>query len=468
MNQKKKYSLLKHIDFLILDLLCVQLSFFIACMARKNTFIDLIDRYLYMAGVLLVAFLFIVMFWNVYSGILRRDFRDEFKSTFAMVAGLFVALTVYCFATKTSEDYSRVVLFTFVIILLPIMYVAHLAWKEYVRRHLGKNAGETLLYIREEDIERKLEQFTNKSKYGAIVTGIITYEKSTRTVVNGIPIVGWTDTLKDYVNTHGVDCVYIYLKGMPQLHEITDFLVSKNVLVYRALRNLEKSSFCYSVVEMNGYKTLCVKNRELSLGFAVTKRLLDLIMALVLIIISLPVAIVTAIAIKVEDGGPVFYKTKRVGQYGKEFEIYKFRSMKRNADQLEIMLTPEELKKYYREYKLENDPRITKVGAFIRRHSIDELPQFINILKGEMALIGPRPLVEEELRVNYPEKKELFLSMKPGLTGYWQVYARNHVGYENGERQKMELYYIEHACWKLDIKIVLKTIQVVIDGDGAQ
>ena len=79
MNQKKKYSLLKHIDFLILDLLCVQLSFFIACMARKNTFIDLIDRYLYMAGVLLVAFLFIVMFWNVYSGILRRDFRDEFK-----------------------------------------------------------------------------------------------------------------------------------------------------------------------------------------------------------------------------------------------------------------------------------------------------------------------------------------------------------------------------------------------------
>ena len=205
------------------------------------------------------------------------------------------------------------------------------------------------MYIREEDIERKLEQFTNKSKYGAIVTGIITYEKSNRTVANGIPIVGWTDTLKDYVNTHGVDCVYIYLKGMPQLHEITDFLVSKNVLVYRVLRNLEKSSFCYSVVEMNGYKTLCVKNRELSLGFAVTKRLLDLIMALVLIIISLPVAIVTAIAIKVEDGGPVFYKTKRVGQYGKEFEIYKFRSMKRNADQLEIMLTPEELKKYCRE-----------------------------------------------------------------------------------------------------------------------
>ena len=178
--------------------------------------------------------------------------------------------------------------------------------------------------------------------------------------------------------------------------------------------------------------------------------------------------IFVAPSIYIKSPGPIFFKQVRIGKNGKKFNIYKFRSMKRNADQLEIMLTPEELKKYYREYKLENDPRITKVGAFIRRHSIDELPQFINILKGEMALIGPRPLVEEELRVNYPEKKELFLSMKPGLTGYWQVYARNHVGYENGERQKMELYYIEHACWKLDIKIVLKTIQVVIDGDGAQ
>lgn len=111
MKRKKKYSLLKHVDFLIIDLLCVQISFFAACMARKDTFIDLFDRYMYMAGILLIAFLFIVTFWNVYSGILRRDFKDEFKSTFALIAGLFVALTVYCFATKTSENYSRMVLF---------------------------------------------------------------------------------------------------------------------------------------------------------------------------------------------------------------------------------------------------------------------------------------------------------------------------------------------------------------------
>ena len=384
------------------------------------------------------------------------------------MAGLFVALTVYCFATKTSEDYSRVVLFTFVAISLPLMYVVRVAWKEHVRSHIGKVAGEALLYIREEDIDRKIEQFTSKSSYGVIATGIITYVKSDRTQVNGIPIVGWTDTLRDYVDTHNVDCVYMYLKGVRQLHEVTDFLVSRNVLVYRALRNLEKSSFRYSVVEMNGYKTLCVRERELSVGFAVTKRLADIVAASLALIVSLPITIATAIAIKLEDGGPVIYKSERIGQYGKKFYIYKFRSMKQNADKLEDMLTPEELARYYREFKLDNDPRITKVGDFIRRHSIDEIPQFLNILKGDMALIGPRPLIAKEVEVNYPEKKELLLSLKPGLTGYWQAYARNNVGYENGERQKMELYYIEHACWKLDIRIVFRTAKIVLNGDGAQ
>lgn len=437
-------------------------------MVRKQTFFELLDRYLYMAGILLFAFLFIVLFWNVYSGILRRDFKDEFKSAFAMVAGLFVALTLYCFATKTSENYSRLVLFSFAAISLPLLYAVRLIWKEHVRRYVKKRAGETLLYIKEEDIDRKLEQFTSKSSYGVIVTGIITYEKSNRKEVRGIPVVGWTDTLEDYVNTHNVDCVYMYLKGIQQLHEITDFLVSKGVLVYRALRNLEKSSFRYNVVEMNGYKTLCVRERELSIGFSISKRLLDIVMALLAIIVSLPITIAIAIAIKFEDGGPVLYKSERIGQYGKKFYMYKFRSMKLNADRLEDMLTPEELARYYKEFKLDNDPRITKVGAFIRKHSIDELPQFVNILKGDMALIGPRPLIEKEIEANYPKKKDLLLSLKPGLTGYWQAYARNNAGYENGERQKMELYYIERACWKLDVKIIFRTAKVVLSGDGAQ
>ncbi len=468
MKQKKKYSVLKHVDFLLLDIVCIQLCFFGACMVRRDTFIDFFNRYIYISGILLGTTLLVAAFWNVYSGILRRNILDEFKNVFALTAGLFVSLTGYCFATKTSASYSRAILFTYIIIVIPVLFVVRVGRKEIVRKRVRNSLGEILLFIREEDIEKKIEQFTDRAYSGVVVTGIITYDKADRKQVQGIPIVGSREDLYNYVENHNVECVYIYLKGVQNLHKYIDYLVRKDILVYRALRNLEKSSFRYSVVEMNGYKTLCVREREQSLGFAFTKRVADIVIALGALIVSLPIMAVTAIAIKMEDGGTVFYKSERIGQYGKKFYIYKFRSMKLNADRLEDMLTPEELARYYKEFKLDNDPRITRVGNFIRRHSIDELPQFFNILKGDMAMIGPRPLIEREVEVNYPNNKDLLLSLKPGLTGYWQAYARNNVGYENGERQKMELYYIEHSCWNLDIHIIFKTVKVVLTGDGAQ
>ena len=204
------------------------------------------------------------------------------------------------------------------------------------------------------------------------------------------------------------------------------------------------------------------------MGFVILKRLQDIVVSLAAILLTLPVTVLVAIAIKLEDGGPIFYVSKRMGQYGKEFYIYKFRSMKVNADKLENILSPEELERYYKEYKLDNDPRITKVGNFIRKHSIDKLPQFINILKGDMAMIGPRPILQKELEENYPDNKELLLSLKPGLTGYWQAFGRNNVTYQSGERQAMELYYIEHFSGALDMKIRLKTIEVVFTAEGAQ
>ena len=467
MKHKKKYSLCKHIDFLFLDFLCVELCFFAACMVRKDTFITLLERYLSMSCLLFFTFIIIVAFWNIYSGILRRNLGDEFRNTCTLSIYLFVALTMYCFVTKTSEEYSRAVLLTFLALTIPVLFIERITRKEILRKRRQKNGGEILLFIREEDLERKIEQFTSKAGSGVIVTGIVTYEATDKAEVNGIPVVGNKDTLFDYVENHQVSCVYIYLRNT-SVHEYIDFFVRRDVLVYRALRNLEKSTFRYNVTEMNGYKTLCVRERELSIGFAFTKRLMDIVISLLALILSFPIMLATAIAIKIEDGGSIIYKTKRIGQYGKEFDIYKFRSMKLHADRLEDMLTPQELERYYKEFKLDNDPRITKVGAFIRRHSIDELPQFVNILKGDMAFIGPRPLVEKEIELNYPDNKDLLLSIKPGLTGYWQAFARNNVGYENGERQKMELYYIERSCWNLDIKILLQTVKVVIKGDGAR
>ena len=466
MKRKHNYSLLKHLDFLILDFICIEVSFFIACQIRKNTFLDLIERYMFMAAAVGVTFLVIVMFWNIYSGILRRGIGAEIKSVFALTAGVFVALTIYCFVTKKSEDYSRAVLITFLFIAIPLILLERLVRKEIVRKQIRKSSGENLLFIREEIADEKIDIFTDKAGSGVIVTGIITYDKSDRKDIKGVPVVGCKDDLREYVDNHEVNCVFVHLRE-DEINEYVDYLVGKKILVYRVLRNLEKSSYRYGVEEMNGYKTLSIRERELSLGHAIAKRVGDIIFSTLGIILTLPITIITAIAIKLEDGGPILYTSYRVGQFGKQFKMYKFRSMKVNADKLEDTLTSEELEEYRAEYKIRNDKRVTKVGRFIRKYSIDELPQLFNILKGELSFIGPRPVLDEETRL-YGDKRELLLSVRPGLTGYWQAYGRNNVTYESGERQAMELYYIENFSWWFNVKIFFRTIKAVITAEGAE
>lgn len=197
------------------------------------------------------------------------------------------------------------------------------------------------------------------------------------------------------------------------------------------------------------------------------KRIMDLLGAMVGLIIFSPIFLVISILYMTGDNkGPIFFKQIRMGKYGKKFYIYKFRSMIVNAE--EKLKGNEILYKKYidNNYKLEpiEDPRITKVGQFLRKTSLDELPQFLNVLKGDMSLVGPRPVVQEEL-IEYGKRKDEFLSVKPGLTGYWQVSGRSDVGYP--ERVDLELYYAYNASLWFDIKILLLTVKNVVVGRGA-
>lgn len=197
------------------------------------------------------------------------------------------------------------------------------------------------------------------------------------------------------------------------------------------------------------------------------KRMIDIIGSLLGIIILLPVFVILSIMVKWEDGGNIFYGHLRIGYHGKKIRIYKFRSMKMNVKDLEKLLTPEQLEQYRTEFKIDNDPRITKVGNILRKLSLDELPQLFNILKGDISIVGPRPIVEKETLI-YGQDIDKLLSVKPGLTGYWQAYARNNATYESGERQKMEMYYVKNNSLWLDIKILFKTVISVIKKEGAQ
>lgn len=195
------------------------------------------------------------------------------------------------------------------------------------------------------------------------------------------------------------------------------------------------------------------------------KRVIDVILASVVLILLSPLFAIIAIAIKIDSKGPVFFAHKRIGKNGKIIKLYKFRSMVINAEELIKSFTPEQMREYKENYKLTNDPRITKVGKFLRKTSLDELPQLINIINGDLSIIGPRPVVADELE-KYGVNKDKFLSVTPGLTGYWAANGRSNTTYE--QRMEMELYYIDNLSLKMDIKVFFKTILSVLKKEGAR
>ena len=214
------------------------------------------------------------------------------------------------------------------------------------------------------------------------------------------------------------------------------------------------------VLPSKGYKEII---GEINI-YKYIKRFMDVIISTLGLIILSPLFLVIAILIKLESKGPVFFAHRRIGKNGKEIKIWKFRTMVPNAEELIKSFTPEQMKEFKENFKLENDPRITKIGKILRKTSLDELPQLINILKGELSIIGPRPVVKEELD-KYGMNKAKFLSVTPGLTGYWAANGRSSTTYE--QRMMMELYYVDNISCKLDIKVFFKTVVSVLKKEGA-
>lgn len=200
--------------------------------------------------------------------------------------------------------------------------------------------------------------------------------------------------------------------------------------------------------------------------YSFLKRSGDVAVSLTGMIILSPVFLLLAVLVYMDDPGPILFAHQRVGKDGRKIRVWKFRSMRVNAEDIFEGFSKEQKEMFYRDFKLEEDPRITGIGNFLRKSSLDELPQLFNILKGDLSLVGPRPVVEEELE-KYGMYKKKFLSVKPGLTGYWQANGRNLINYENG-RKEMELYYIDHQSIGLDLKILAQTVFAVIKGRGAQ
>jgi lipopolysaccharide/colanic/teichoic acid biosynthesis glycosyltransferase len=214
------------------------------------------------------------------------------------------------------------------------------------------------------------------------------------------------------------------------------------------------------IIEPTRSRTQARKGIALSKAFY--KRAFDIIFSLSILILFSPLYLILAVLIAISSPGPIFYHQERVGQDFRHFKCIKFRTMVQNADQvLESIMAqcPKTRQEFEDNFKLKDDPRITWIGKFLRLTSLDEFPQFWNVLKGDMSVVGPRPLVPEELP-KYGDKMEKVLTIKPGITGLWQVSGRNDIPYP--QRVQIDVYYVKHHNWLLDLWIVLKTIGIVI------
>lgn len=279
------------------------------------------------------------------------------------------------------------------------------------------------------------------------------------------PVLGRIDDLKYHLEHNPADYVYVALP-MREEDQILKILTYCRTLGAQVL----------VIPDMYGYGLMNARIEVLAdfmlLNFnpeSTSKRYFDITFSVLFLLLTLPVTLLIALLIKLEDGGPVLYAHKRIARAGVHFDCLKFRTMHVNADRrLQEILecAPQAREEWKRTFKLKNDPRITKIGRFLRKTSLDELPQFINVLKGDMSVVGARPIVAEELKDYYKENGAIYCSLKPGVTGPWQVGKRSDTeDYE--EPVRLDTAYVVNQNFFYDLKIIWKTVWSVIRGKGA-
>ena len=291
--------------------------------------------------------------------------------------------------------------------------------------------------------------------------------------IDGVPVVANADSIIGWIRTASLDETYINVESMdmlPEYNEIIEELEDMGITVNVNIPSLEK------IVTESKYNNLnCVIESDypmaqfaptvISPGKLALKRFVDIIGGIVGTVLSLPIILIVAIPLKIESPGPLIFKQQRVGKNGRIFNIYKLRSMYQDAEERKKALM-EQNKMDGHMFKMDNDPRITKVGKFIRKTSIDELPQFWNVLKGDMSLVGTRPPTVDEFE-KYESHHKRRLSMKPGITGKWQVSGRSDIQ-DFEEVVKLDCEYIDEWSPFLDIQILFKTVGVVLTHKGAE
>ena len=415
--------------------------------------------------------LFIFHFGGLYRPWRGQDYFGEFKTILTSWITIVGCVLFLLFAFKVAARYSRVVLVYWFVITPVLLMLVHGLARGFLRRVRARGRNlKTAIVVGAGDLGILVARYIHETPWaGTRVLGFFDDTAGTwelRRVGHAKkPILGNLSDLPEYLKTHHVDLVYITLSM--RLEEEIYWILG-------ACRTL--GSRIYFVPDLYAFRSFNTRLQRFGdlLMFDFNpdsdwKRLFDICFSALVLLFTLPLTLLIGLMIKLQDGGPVFYGHQRITCAGKKFSCLKFRTMRVDADQkLKDILTndPEAREEWNKTFKLKNDPRVTWIGRFLRKTSLDELPQFLNVLKGDMSVVGARPIVQCELRDYYGKSGGMYCSIKPGITGPWQVTKRSDTE-DYGERVQLDTWYVlNHSFW-LDLQIIYKTIGCMIKGKGA-
>ncbi|MGL5258807.1 MAG: sugar transferase [Lachnospiraceae bacterium] len=468
----KKNQLIELYLILAVDIVVIIVSYFISYRIRYGQLVGFQNDTIHQLAVMCI-----VLSCVVYS--LFMDWKNEFCKRGYLVE--MIAITKYNFVIlmvtavllfflRQVEFFSRLVFLYFFISNQILTFIAHTISKVALRKYFQSNHSiiQLLVIAKKDTAKKTIQNLKQVLPLNYCIFGIVLWDDQEEIKeIEGVPIIAHKVKVIETVKSLPLDEVFI--DHLPEQREeavsLIDQFKAMGVLCHYNIELTEWNKKESKIETFGNYTVISYAINYPDFRRLIIKRMIDILGGIVGLLISVFIVPFAAIAIKIESKGPVFFKQTRIGKNGRRFKIYKLRSMYIDAEERKKeLLKLNEMDGHM--FKMKNDPRITKVGNFIRKTSIDELPQFYNIIKGEMSLVGTRPPTEDEFK-EYDIYYKRRLCMTPGLTGLWQVSGRSDIQ-SFDEVVKLDLEYIDNWCLELDIKIIIQTIGVVLFRKGSR
>ncbi|MCR5795973.1 MAG: sugar transferase [Solobacterium sp.] len=480
MYHRRARGWMKHGDFFVVDAITVStvLLMLYGILYKSWLYNDPSYLHLWIFAVISDAVVFLV--FDTMHNVLQRGYYAEVKDTLKHCTYVFAGIMIILFSTKTAEDYSIPFLYLTYFLHIVLGYATRLFWKWFVRNHHTPVSQKRLMLalLNRDAAEKTMKRINHSPVKNFEITGVILNAKSGPSMVDGVPVVAFIDDAAKYICQESVDALYVdCLISDPAVADLISACMQMGVPIHYHVPSIFSEESKTFFEKIGGDMTLTSTLNYLTLGEQIAKRVLDIIGGLVGCLITVILFLVIGPMIKIASPGPILFAQERIGLNGRHFKMYKFRSMHMDAEGKKQDLMKENRVADGMMFKVDNDPRIIGnrtmpdgtcrkgIGDFIRRTSLDEFPQFFNVLMGQMSLVGTRPpTLDEWERYEYHHRARL--ACKPGITGLWQISGRSDIT-DFEEIVKLDMQYIMNWSLGLDILILLKTIKVVLFREGA-